>query len=115
MKKGLVVLLSTGILFGTSCNKEESFGEADFNGDGKTEKILGKHLSSGYALYYFSDGIYDTNFIVKGLKYSPINPSAFDFKGDGYPDVAYVTRENKDIKNYFVENEFGIFGLPKEF
>jgi len=97
------------------CNKEESFGEADFNGDGKKEAILGKRLSAGYALYYFNNGIYDTNFIVKALKYCPINPSAFDFKKDGYPDVAYVTREQNEIKNYLADNEFGVFGLPREF
>jgi len=120
MKRGLVEFLLAGALFFSSCNKEEFFRDADLNGNGTSEYIQGRTARDGYCLYYFDGSAEssfnyssDTNYVLKGLKYRPINPHVWDFSDDGFPEIVYSYPGEKGIETFVVDNKDGVLGEPK--
>lgn len=112
MKKNLLTFLIPLMFLFNGCNKEDFFGEIDLNGNGTPDMIQGRNTPTGYALYFF-DGSLDTNYIARGLKYKAINPRAWDFENDGFPDVVYSFPGKKGFEDYFVNNKEGKFEKPK--
>lgn len=117
MKGGLMaILLGIGLFF-SSCEKEESFWEVDFNNDGLIEKFEERHdWSSGKKtcdLYCYSgNGENYYSAFPNGsyhLDYIPDNISFWDQNNDGYVDILLTKNTFDSTFTYWLKNTDGKF------
>jgi len=115
MKKSLMALLLIPLMVSlSSCNKEESVGKGDFDGDGIEDEIIYKRENKNHSLYYVGN-LGDTISIVKNLKYAFITPTAYDINGDGHPDVLYNLFVDQTFESHeAINNGDGTFKDPEE-
>jgi len=115
MKSKLLTILIPLMALFSNCNKEDYFGNfSDLNGNGTLDQINGIYTPKGYCIYYFDNGSLDTNYIAKGLKSRPANPTTFDFERDDFPDVIYEVYKGDKCERFVVNNVNGNFEEPKK-
>lgn len=111
MKKNLItILISLGIIFGTSCNKETFENEIDLNNDGKTEAVFSRYSPNGFILYSPKSN-FDIDTVYNFGNIKPLMYGFSDMNNDNYPDLwLYRNGENGDVRYNVFSKEGKLLG-----